>query len=671
MRTAYAGWYRGSRAQGLVLELPPKGRGRSESLYAILTVRGDPGSFAFEEAARLLRAAFDRQRGSLTSALRETLLAFNHWLLEQNRHAAPGERWEVGLTLLAVHEESIFLIQAGPTWAAHVTREEVQVIAPEGEAPPALGAARAIALHYGRVQLRPEDRLIVTDAETGPLLDPAALTALTRIQNLPLILEAMEVQVARTVSHPVAFLILAREPARAPLPLREPPVPPPEPAPSIPTPPMPPTPTQRPLRNLLWPGRLRLPRLRWVFPRMPRWGWPAVSLPAAPGWVRTLALILPWAIALITFGVYVHQRNLLIAHRLLAQAQAEAEQAAQAQAPGEARRHWEAARDLARTAQQYAALPEAAALQEQAQRQLDRLDQAVQPLHPTRLVSLPPGRLRRLILRDNELYLLDREGQCSSEAARPGGCVLWIGYDEVHRTLLGESKRELLWSGMILQGHPVGALMDLAWAGAEGGRSTGGLIALHTQGLVESRNRSPRWVSSRLPPLVDSLLRFYGGNLYVLDREQGQIWRLRPTGEDYAGDPEPYFASPRTDLVEAVDFLVYQNIYVLYRDGRVRAFTMGEEEEGFPLREQPAPALPSPVRQPVGLTMDPQAPRPWLYILEPDRLIQIGPRGDFVRQIRGEELKDMVAAAVDEGRRRLFFLRADGTLWIADLPPVE
>jgi len=668
MRAAYAGWHRGSRVQGLVLELSPRGRRRPEPLYAVLTVRGDPKSFPFEEAARLLRATFDRHPGSLTSALREALLAFNHWLLEQNRHATPEERWEIGLTLLAVREESIFLLQAGPAWAAHVTREGVRVIAPEEGAPSALGAARAISLHYGMVQLRPEDRLMVADAETGPLLDPAALTALTRIQNLPLIIEAIEIQVARTVSHPVAFLILATDLTPAPLPLSKPTASPPEPAPPVPAPLEVP---RRPLGKLRPPGRLRLARPRWTFPRMPRWGWPTIPLPTAPGWVHTLAWILPWAIALITFGVYVHQRNTLIAHRLLTQAQAEAEEAARAPAPGEARRHWEAARDLARTAQQYAALPEAAALQEQAQRQLDRLEQAAQPLHPTRLARLPPGRLRRLILRDNELYLLDPEGRCASETLRPGGCVLWIGYDEVHRTLLGESMQELLWSGMILQGHPVGALLDLAWAGAEGGRSVSGLIALHTQGLAESRNRSPRWVSSRFSPPADGRLRFYEGNLYVLDRARGQIWRLRPTGDDYNGDPEPYFASPRADLGEAVDFLVYQNIYVLYRDGRVRMFAMGREEEGFPLREQPAPALPSPVRQPVGLTMDPQAPRPWLYILEPDRLIQVGPRGDFIRQIRGESLKDLVAVAVDEGRRRLFFLRADGTLWVADLPPVE
>lgn len=653
------------------MELPPRGRRRPEPLYAILTVRGDPTSFPFEEAARLLRATFDRQRGSLTSALRETLLAFHHWLLEQNRHAAPGERWAIGLTLLAAREDSVFLIQAGPTWAAHATREGIQVITPEDGAPSALGAAQAITLHYGMVQLRPEDRLIVTDAETGPLLDPKALTALTRIQNLPLIIEAIEIQVARAVSHPVAFLILAGEPPRAPLPQQERFAPSPEPVSSPPAP----RPSGTPSRRLSAPlpplGPLRLPKLRWVFPRRLPWGWPTVSLPPAPGWVRTLALILPWGIALLTFGFYVHQRNTLIAHRLLAQARAEAEQAAQVQAPGEARRHWEAARDLARTAQQYAALPEAAALQEEAQRQLDRLDQAVRPLHPTRLASLPPGRFRRLILRDNELYLLDREGRCASETPRPGGCVLWIGYDEVHRTLLGESMQELLWSGMTLQGHPVGTLLDLAWAGAEGGRSAGGLIALHSQGLAESRNRSPRWVSSRLPSLHDGLLRFYGGNLYVLDREKGQIWRLRPTGDDYAENPEPYFTSPRADLREAVDFLVFQNIYVLYPDGRVRAFTRGNEEEGFPLREQPASVLPSPVRQPVSLVMDPQAPRPWLYILEPDRLLQVSLRGDFVRQIRGENLKDVVAAAVDEGRRRLFFLRADGTLWVADLPPVE
>ncbi|MFN3929739.1 MAG: hypothetical protein ACK4OK_08920, partial [Thermoflexus sp.] len=75
-----------------MLELPPQRRGRPEPLYAILTVRGDPDALPLVEAARLLRTTFDRQHSSLTSALRETLLALNHWLLEQNRHAAPGER---------------------------------------------------------------------------------------------------------------------------------------------------------------------------------------------------------------------------------------------------------------------------------------------------------------------------------------------------------------------------------------------------------------------------------------------------------------------------------------------------------------------------------------------------------------------------------------------------
>lgn len=671
MRAAYAGWYRGSRVPGLALELPPRGRGRPEHLYAILTVRGDPRALPAEEIRRLLRATFDRQRGSLTSALRETLLAFNHWLLEQNRNATPEERWEVGLTLLALRGEEIFLIQAGPAWAAHVTREGVQVMTPEGEAPVAMGAARAFPLSYGMIRLRPEDRLIVADAETGPLLDPAALTALTRIQNLPLIVEAIELQVARAVTHPAAFLILARPPS--PIASQTSPSPAAAPAPSAPSAPSAPAPPE-PTR-LKIPGALR-PRLPLSIPRrlplrLPRWGWPTVSLPASPGWVRALALALPWLIILLTLGVYVHQRNLLTAHRLLAQAQAEAEQAARAQAPGEARRHWEAARDLARAARQYAALPEAAALQEDAQRQLDRLDQAVQPLHPTRLASLPPGRLRRLILRDNELYVLDREGRCRSDAPRPGGCVLRIAYDEVHRALLDEPMQELLWSGMILDGNPVGALLDLTWVMAEGERSAGALIALHTQGLAESRNQSPRWVATQLSPPPDGLLRSYIGNLYVLDRANGQIWRLRPVGEDYTQNPEPYFESPRADLGEAVDFLVYENIYVLYRDGRVRMFRIGREEEAFPLREQPSPALPSPVRQPIGLAMDPTVPRPWLYIVEPDRLVQVGLRGDFVRQIRGGPLQDLIATALDEGRRRLFFLRADGSLWVADLPPVE
>lgn len=667
MRVAYAGWYRGEAFQGLVLESAPRRWGRPERLYAVLSVRGDPRHLLLEEAGPRLRAAFDRQRGSVTAALRAALVDFHQWLLERNHNAPPEERCAVGLTLLALRENAAFLAQAGPAWAVHVTREGATVIAPSEESAAPLGIARALVPHFAMVRLRPEDRLFVADGETGSRMDPEALPALARVQNLPLILDAVGMQWARAAPQPVAFFILAGETAG--------------PAPERPPRPVPPAsgPSSPPRAQPLGPRRAPGGRPGWVLPPLvlPRFSlrpWlrrPTLALPEAPGWVRVLALALPWAFALAALSVYIFQRETIAAHRLLAQAQAEAEQARQAQAPGEAYRHWMAVRDLARAALQRRPLPEAQALMAEAQDHLDRLDQAVRLQRMIQLARLPPGRARRLILRDIDLYVLDRAGRCTGEAAFPGGCVVQFRYDEVHRALLEESPRQLAWGGMVLQGRPLENLLDVTWAEATGGRSTGALVVLHAGGLMASTDQSPRRLSAPLPPLAEGLLRFYQGNLYVLDRGRGQIWRLRPVGDDYPQEPEPYFEAPRPDLQEAVDFLVHGRIYVLYRDGRVRAFTGGKEEEGFPLRNLPSAALPTPLARPIGMLMDPTAPRPWLYLLEPDRLLQLGPEGAFVRQIRGEGLTDVVAAAVDDRNGRLFFLRSDGALFVADLPPAE
>ncbi len=77
-----------------------------------------------------------------------------------------------------------------------------------------------------------------------------------------------------------------------------------------------------------------------------------------------------------------------------------------------------------------------------------------------------------------------------------------------------------------------------------------------------------------------SALTIWDRKLYILDREDGQIWRYDPSGSTYVSAPREYFAgSARPNLRDVVDFTISTDghLYLLYADGVMKRYFGGNE----------------------------------------------------------------------------------------------
>ena len=77
-----------------------------------------------------------------------------------------------------------------------------------------------------------------------------------------------------------------------------------------------------------------------------------------------------------------------------------------------------------------------------------------------------------------------------------------------------------------------------------------------------------------------SALTIWDRKLYILDREEGQIWRYDASGSTYVSAPREYFAgSARPNLRDVVDFTISGDghLYLLYADGVMKRYFGGNE----------------------------------------------------------------------------------------------
>ena len=77
-----------------------------------------------------------------------------------------------------------------------------------------------------------------------------------------------------------------------------------------------------------------------------------------------------------------------------------------------------------------------------------------------------------------------------------------------------------------------------------------------------------------------SALTIWDRKLYILDSEEGQIWRYDPSGGSYVSAPREYFAgSARPNLRDVVDFTISADghLYLLYADGVMKRYFGGNE----------------------------------------------------------------------------------------------
>lgn len=350
------------------------------------------------------------------------------------------------------------------------------------------------------------------------------------------------------------------------------------------------------------------------------------------------------------------------------------EQIALAQAAGsdteEARAHWETAlEEIEAAATLEPEHPVARVLREQSRDALDHLD-GIHRLALTQLADFGSSNVeRRMVLTGQTLFVLDAaEGWVAGVPIR----------SDAGDAAAGEGPGEtLVRVGQQVAGEELGGLVDCVWVEAEGGRHTSALLVLDENGRLVAYD--PAWrgeggspelslVELNGPPSGTPVaIGTYKGQFYILSGTAGgpgQIWRYKPQGDAYSGQPERYFpADPPQALERATDMGIDGYIYILNENSRVAKFLGGEEQ---PFEMEGIPSRPVEV---AGFAVDPNGDGS-IYLADRgnDRVMVLDAEGRFRAQLRGDPpLTSLEALAVNQSQGRLWLL-AGGKAYRAVLP---
>jgi hypothetical protein len=90
-------------------------RGReNEHLFILLWLTGHPTRPRYRELREMVTRTYWATTGSITAALRRATATANHHLFQRNLRLAPSDRCYGGLSCAVLHDEDLFILQAGP-----------------------------------------------------------------------------------------------------------------------------------------------------------------------------------------------------------------------------------------------------------------------------------------------------------------------------------------------------------------------------------------------------------------------------------------------------------------------------------------------------------------------------------------------------------------------------
>jgi len=243
--------------------------------------------------------------------------------------------------------------------------------------------------------------------------------------------------------------------------------------------------------------------------------------------------------------------------------------------------------------------------------------------------------------------------------------------------LAGDGEPELLLqSGVTVGGRRTGELAEAVWAPAMGNRTSSGPLVL-------DRSNQLFEISDALGPtnvtLADNSnlgfvqdMQYYMGNLYLVDTNNSQLWRYRPSGEDYTVAPEAYFADAAgINLGTVIDTAIDGALWLLHPNGTILRFFSGLQES-FAL-DFVNPTLSDAVAVWVN---DVEAPGGYLYVADADsnRILVFGKDGTLLQQLTPADhpgvLRDLQDIYVDEVSNHLYAL-TKSDLYQVPLPPIE
>lgn len=139
----------------------------------------------------------------------------------------------------------------------------------------------------------------------------------------------------------------------------------------------------------------------------------------------------------------------------------------------------------------------------------------------------------------------------------------------------------------------------------------------------------------------------YAGNLYLLDVGAAQIWKYSESEGGFS-TIKPYF-STKVDLANAVSMGIDSDVFVLFKDGKIKKYLSGAEQSfEFKIPDKP---LSAPTRLVINDKLDN------IYVLEPKqkRIVILDKKGKYVGQVVDNKIAGATSFGVNESEKLMFF----------------
>jgi len=279
------------------------------------------------------------------------------------------------------------------------------------------------------------------------------------------------------------------------------------------------------------------------------------------------------------------------------------------------------------------------------------------------MLATPDQVARRMLIRDDELYVLNDSGQrLYRYALNQQGAVV-------------ADQEPWTWElSTVGEGVAATEILDMEWMPAANGRVTAALVMLTAEGTILELNSDgsvrPVAIADAAQWESPKALRTYSGNLYVLDVARENIIKYIPSGDDYQQSPVEYVqGSVDIDWADVTDMAIDGFVYLLLSNGSIIKFAGGTPQPF------PQDGLYPPLENPAAIFASPDASS--VFVSEPSqgRVVEFNGDGQFMRQFRaarkGEDpLTDLRALTVDVPHDRLLVGTSTG-LFSSGLPLLD
>ncbi len=659
----------GAAPPGALVELPPRRAQRSreaDTFFALITPHGKTHLTAdiYEGLTHLAADVYFRSSGSVTSGLREAILAVNDRILEI------GQPCTLNMICAVLRSDEVYVARTGESVCVMRQSGDLAYHPEQPSDSMPLGATDSPEIKLLRCEVAPGDLMVLCDNALA-CVERAALNAALAAPDLVPILELLRALARKDTQALIVQFATPETPDPTPIPKPRQSAPAPEAAPAESSAePAPPIAQRAALAAGRALGSFAKGLNRALSRLLPE---PSeTSAPRIPSMLAAiLAILIPIAVVFVMVALQLSQFDLTQFEQMVREVEAAARQAELIDLENEhvARTVWLGILErvaYVETTSGRANDPTLKRIQAKAQGILDRFDKITRRT-PTPLRNFGEGaRLVNPIIRGGaDVYTLD----VSRSAIYRDTFAPELG------VLITRNTQPVVQRGQAVGAFSVREVVDMVWLAEGGVQRANVLAALDTQGILITYSPTFAPATAQRLPGADLwgkpiALATWRGNLYLLDPEANQIWRYRPLGNSYPNPPEEYFdGEVRPDLSTAVDFGIDPsgNVYIFFADGQLRKFTSGIEQR-FALSGMPGGGL----KSGRAMYLDGDSPLPSIYLLDAadQSIYQVTLSGAFRYRFRATDPNLFRALSGVYANRDNIFVASGGVLYhfsIADL----